>query len=552
MTILVVEEVRKNILVGRDKDLNEILKDLKSNKGTRLLIVGESGSGKSALLDELYRILTEEVDQNNRPFVGYYSKKESLIAESESLIYPFSIVLEKLLNNAKESEQLYEKLDSTLSRVKQGFIKFGKEQGIKLGVAIIDDLANKVGLKETLDVGKGFLEAVSSEKTSLMLAQRYIADHRDEARQSYLETLQAVANEFKERRFVLIFDQFESVGKASTDLFLNFVKFLKPQERFEIIVSFRTDDTTWNDASVRSVYEDLERKLAYDLDAKKISIEGLSAEDMGKWIKQVRGIFVPLIPDLQRIRNYSAGLPLLLDEWIRSSQDLRDYDNIRRDKLCTQLVGVEGLEDKLDEVRLDKMCILLYPLKLEGLAAYLGMGDNNVDLIAAFVKRLSNNRIFDKDLEWFRHELVKKCFEDRLGNEENRRCHEGAAKFFESLVEEKYTNENTIIKDGEAGEKYPIVMSYAYHLHNAGGKYHEKSFKYNKALAEHASRSGDLDVAERCYKRAIADANECYKRATEYPNKIRYESDEKGCAFKLVTNVYYMWGRYEEALINFY
>ena len=37
-------------------------------------------------------------------------------------------------------------------------------------------------------------------------------------------------------------------------------------------------------------------------------------------------------------------------------------------------------------------------------------------------------------------------------------------------------------------------------------EYHEKSFGYNKGLADYASKIGDLDVAERCYKRAIADA----------------------------------------------
>jgi hypothetical protein len=62
--------------------------------------------------------------------------------------------LEKLVNNAKESQQLGEKIDSTMARVKKGLLKFGKEQGIKLGVAIIEDVANKAGLKETLDVGK--------------------------------------------------------------------------------------------------------------------------------------------------------------------------------------------------------------------------------------------------------------------------------------------------------------------------------------------------------------------------------------------------------------
>jgi len=45
-----------------------------------------------------------------------------------------------------------------MARVKRGLLKFGKEQGIKMGVAIIEDVANKVGLKETLDVGKDIIK----------------------------------------------------------------------------------------------------------------------------------------------------------------------------------------------------------------------------------------------------------------------------------------------------------------------------------------------------------------------------------------------------------
>ena len=106
------------------------------------------------------------------------------------------------------------------------------------------------------------------------------------------------AEEFKERRFVLIFDQFENVGKASTDFFLNFVKLINPKERFDIIVSFRIDDTIWNDPTIRRVYEEIEQKMINELGAKKIAIEGLSAEDIGRWIRLVRDVSLPLIPGL--------------------------------------------------------------------------------------------------------------------------------------------------------------------------------------------------------------------------------------------------------------
>jgi tetratricopeptide (TPR) repeat protein len=523
------------------------LKDNKSNRGTRLLLVGESGIGKSALLDEVYRRLIQGDDQRNRPFVGYYSKKESLLAESESLLYPFSIVLKSLINNAKESQQLGEKIDNTMARVKKGLLKFGKEQGIKIGVAIIEDVAKKAGLEQTLDVGKDILKAVGSEKTSLMLAQQYIADHRDEARQSYLEIFKAIADEFKERRFVLIFDQFENVGKASTDFFLNFVKFLMPQERFDIILSFKIDDTIWNDPSARKVYEDLERKLVYDLAAKKISMEGLSAQDIGKWIKQVRRISLPPTPDLQRIRENSAGLPFLLEQWIKSSNDLKDYDNIKRDKLCSQIIRLEKGLDKQDQDNLYKMSILFQPLKYNRLAAYLAMEEKEERkerqyLVRPFIKKLIENTIFDQRFKWFRHELVQRCFEDDLDNEERRSYHERAAEFFESLMEEKrniQANGNTNIEE-EGEESHSIAMSYAYHLHMAGGRYHEKSFHYNKDLAEYASKIGDLDVGERSFKRAIDDAK--YLGRTQ---------DEMDCLWNMTQKVYFVWGRYEEALSNY-
>ena len=91
-------------------------------------------------------------------------------------------------------------------------------------------------------------------------------------------------------------------------------------------MSFRTDDTTWNDPTIRRVYEEIERKLINEIGAKKITIEGLSARDIGKWIKAVRNISLPFTPDLQRIRQNFAGLPLLLDDRYSISLAARNAD----------------------------------------------------------------------------------------------------------------------------------------------------------------------------------------------------------------------------------
>ena len=83
------------------------------------------------------------------------------------------------------------------------------------------------------------------------------------------------------------------------------------------------------------------------------------------------------------------------------------------------------------------MSILLQPLPYKSLASYLEMGEENIRRVRSLIDRLSENLIFDEHLRWFRHELVHRCFEDDLDNEERTSYHRIAAKFFESLIEEK-------------------------------------------------------------------------------------------------------------------
>jgi hypothetical protein len=45
-----------------------------------------------------------------------------------------------------------------MASVKNGLLRFGKEQGIKIGIALVEDVAKKGGLQQTLDVGKNILK----------------------------------------------------------------------------------------------------------------------------------------------------------------------------------------------------------------------------------------------------------------------------------------------------------------------------------------------------------------------------------------------------------
>ena len=215
--------------------------------------------------------------------------------------------------------------------------------------------------------------------------------------------------------------------------------------------------------------------------------------------------------------------------------------------------------DKEDLVRLYKMSILIQPLRYERLAGYLETQEHgmNVDDVRPMIKRLSENRIFDPQLKWFKHDLVKKCFEDDLDPEELKSYHNRAARFFESLTHQQEQERRTVqteksndndedntdmaIELKEKDDSYFLAISTAYHLHMAGGKNHEKSFTRNKMLGHYAFGMGNLDVAERSYKRAIEDAD-----------KLGRVHDKMVCTLEMVNDVYLAWFRDANGIYKIY
>jgi KaiC/GvpD/RAD55 family RecA-like ATPase len=74
------------------------------------LVAGEAGIGKSVLLEEFYNRLCKTDPPTL--LIGFYDRNKSLIGESQSLLYPFIVVLESLVKYAKETERFNEKLST--------------------------------------------------------------------------------------------------------------------------------------------------------------------------------------------------------------------------------------------------------------------------------------------------------------------------------------------------------------------------------------------------------------------------------------------------------
>jgi len=223
---------------------------------------------------------------------------------------------------------------------------------------------------------------------------------------------------------------------------------------FETRLCKNTSPKHWPVA--RKLHEDTRDNILNELDGKELRLEGLSAEEIGKWIKIVRGVNLQLNPELKRIRENSAGLPLLLDDWIKKNPTL-DYEEIKWDRPCEQLLKLKKDLSDEDKINLSRISILLYPLEdYQKLAQYLQIKNNdNIEndaadiIIIPFIERLIERGIFDRNYKWFRHEVIKKCFDAELREEQRKRYHNRAADFYLKLLEQQPQQPN----DNEDADK---------------------------------------------------------------------------------------------------
>ena len=514
------------MFVGRETEIDKIYQSLNSEKKITL-ILGEAGIGKSALLKAFRHRIWINSDYDY--LVGYYDDKDEL--RSGSIIYPFVIVLRHFLDWIIEKQSSSEKLKETIGRIERVFIKLLKEKGTEIDGAIIQAISEKIGLKETSKIAKEFLGKVKDEESPLMIAERYVNEHGKQTVSSYVEIFSSLQQEFKEFNLLLIFDQFESVSKASIDFLIDFLR--KMPDKMHVILSFQTEDDSWNDI-VSSKLVEYAINIIKRQGTNIITINGLTIEEIQKWVKSSRGKDLAIIPDLKRIRENTSGFPLLLDEWINQSTDLnyKELEQIKvsnkRDIVRNYVLKRKGLlsNEKDVIINLNKISILTIPLESSDLSFFLQM---KIDDVEIFLEKLIEYRIFERknDYPWFRHELIQKFLEESLTDEYRKKCHEYASVFYihklKKGIEKGYVSND-------------VYIGCAYHLHNAGNM-PDESININTDLAHRAVNIGDLDLAEKCYKRVIEDIND-----------EKYEKELIDSYLNLAHDVLVVWGRYSEAL----
>jgi tetratricopeptide (TPR) repeat protein len=534
-------ESQPTVFVGRQKELNQLLDSLCKERRSVTIISSESGMGKSALLSRLYSELKEKKGSTSSSsssfLVGFYDRNRALVGGSESLIYPFAITLKSLLEWLKDTSDYSDEFRTLLKRTQGALIKTLREEAPNILVALVDDVAKKFGFKETLEVVKKFYKNFKEEKTSIALAEQYVADNQQEAIIAYMTILESLADEFPNRRFVVIFDQFETARKVSIDFLINFVARM-PSKNFHVIVSFKVEERAWSDKVARELYEYARGHLT-DLGARNITLEGLSAEEIGEWIKAVRK--VELCPkDLQIIRERSAGFPFLLNDWITSPSRKLDYDEIDRDRYC-ELVRqrFRRLSREDEKIKLNRLSILEYPLETEQMARFL---ETDLERLQLFLDLVISIGIFEQRGEyvWFKHELAQYCISNSILPQIKKTVHKYAADFY--LGQAKTTVSSSDMEEEEEEEEEEgwialktTLISCAYHLHEAGQ--YKESIRFNSTVAGYASRIGELDLAERCYLRAIDDFA-----------ALGDDESKMDLLFDLTTNVYLTWGRYDESI----
>ena len=456
---------------------------LQSSKGA-MLFLGESGIGKTELLKHLVSLPRNLREYNVA--CAYVEAWPSMLA-TDPFIDSLAFALDSIAS-----------LESTTERARDQLKKIGgalAHEANTMTAAILTDILQKVVGKETVEAIRQIFGKYLDMKSEIEAARNQLVSQPRSFIYVVNTILAAIHRTNPNLKVVLVFDQFERVAEMAWWILLDLMR--ASQEQVYVLTAFRQQAESTSSAFERFLLE-----AQHLQNVQTHEMRGLEIEEIREWIQRARGINLP-IPQLSRIRQNSGGFPIVLGPWVRRSEAL-DPDELKspdlRRAVCDDVqrrIGNPPLDLALTRF-LHQLAVLDAPLPLEAEPkSYCILTQLDSVTVGYYADLLAKRLVLDGNVQrpWFRHELVKACIEDRLQEIERRELHERAAQFYEGLDEAKNSGRQI---------SFAVSVGCAFHFHEA--QEYEKSYTCNYSLARLARSMGELDVADRSFRRAVKDA----------------------------------------------
>jgi tetratricopeptide (TPR) repeat protein len=544
---------KKDIFVGREKEIATIKNILKDNPKANVLISGLTGMGKTELCMQIKKLLS----QDELTHCGSYRVESKL----EDPVNPFLTALFEVFQSITQKEPAKNKLKWFRDVFANELWK--KRKDIAWAIAkdglgsILKNLTEKVEISETKSEMLGILKEASSEWSTKSTLEKLLVENKPAVINTYLALLRQISEQSPDgHKFVLIFDQVENTSEVFREFLKSIARNLP--EKFYLVFALNNEIP----AGVQFLNEHKADFIFFK--TQPVELKGLTNLEIKQLIEEMRGAYKT--PDVvERARRLSDGRPLMIIQWINS----KDFDLSIIDDEKFRLYGY--YEDNLSSVGIKAkklstaLSLLPFPLK-GGLSDYAGiMGIKNFEC-REHLHELESKNIFRSydDLCWFSHELIKNYVFDNTDEEIKR----DFSLQIINYLKQKYQKQIEAQELSEAKSVYAQLLPFtddyqaSFDQNFDLGQYHYEisAFETAKRYFENAQKSADyLNDPE---KQGVVfnqigliydtwgnsdQAIEYYKKSLKITEETGNRQGE-GVSLNNIADVYYAWGKYDHAI----
>ena len=584
---------KKNVFVGREKEIDTIKGIIKNEPKANILISGVTGMGKTELCIQMKKLLSE----NNHIHCGSYRVESKL----EDPVNPFLVALLEVFESVTHKEPAKKEL----KWFKNVFAKelWKKRKGLGAAVlkdglgSIVKNLTEKIEVGETSSEIADILKDASSEWSTKSTLDKLLMENKEAVITTYLGILRQMSEQSPDdHKFVLIFDQVENTA----EVFQQFLKSIARNvpHKFFLLIALNSELPEGGEFLKEHVADWMHLKT------RLVRLTGLTNLEIRELIVEMRGLYKA--PDeVERVRRLSDGRPLMIIQWINS----RDFDLSVIDEQKLSLYGyfTDALNAAGTDARRLAIVLSLLPFPLKGgLSDYAGIMGMDSFLCYELLEKLESNNIIRKYPEgwWFSSGLIQ----EYIFNRTDQAIKRDAALQIIDYLGKKYRTEIGIHQPTATKTVYAELLAlsdryqtsfdqnlelgryhYSISAYEAAKRHFENALKAAELLGDPGKvglvlnaigliydRWGKYDLAIACYEKSlrisedlgdregiamvlnnIGQINEAwgkYDQATEYYKnslKIRQEVGDRqgeGVTLNNIGEICWAWGKYDQAI----